>query len=587
MFWGSQANVGEPTVLQRALQRCRRAFMVLAIFSSFYNVLLLASPLYMLQVYDRVLTSRSLETLLYLTLIALFVLIATAVFDFVRTRVGQHIGMWFERALSGEILERSVRGAVHGHRYGIEKLRDVGTVRNVLGGGSAFALMDIIWMPFFLAIIFLAHWALGAVAVISMVIVSGLAIANEILTREPNRNANAATNRSMQRAADTTRGAETVEAMGMFPGLYRLWTRELDQAQKTSDAAMTMNAGFLAVSRFMRQAVQVAMLGVGAYLVVRQEMSPGGMIAATLIVGRALQPLEMLVGQWRQILNARLAYQRLGQMLAEPLARDQTVELPDPKGSLTVDRLTYVPRGQQRMVIKSVTFELPAAQSLAVIGPSGAGKSTLARLLVGVLAPTAGSVRLDAANLQDWDPYQRGKHVGYLPQEVELFDGTIRDNIARMGEGSDQDVIAAAKLADVHDLILHLPQGYMTKYGEGGVQLSAGQKQRIALARALYGMPKLVVMDEPNSALDLEGEMALVRAMQAMKAAGVTVVIITHRPRVVSGVDKMLVLRNGAVDMFGAAKTVMERMRIADATDRPAALPPADGSAAPRAREVR
>ncbi|WP_377810333.1 type I secretion system permease/ATPase [Azospirillum sp. A29] len=549
------------------LRRCRAPLMWATGFSLLINVLMLTSSLYMMQIYDRVLPSGSLPTLLFLSLITAGALALLSALDFVRSRLLGTLGDWLERRLAPPILERMVEGALLGRREGTAMLRDLGTLHSVLGNGAAF-LFDVPWVPVYLALIYALHPVLGHLAVASALLLFVLALVNDRITRACLREATAASNRAVATAEATLRNAEVVDAMHLLPGLASRWGRDHSHALDAQDRAHRRGAVLLNITKFVRQLVQVALLGTGAWLVVRHEMGAGSMMASSLVVGRALSPVEQAIGGWRQVSAGREAWRRLSAAFGRPRRRVPGLPLPEPAGQLSVRNVAFrIGGGEQdgtapgRTVLHNISFDARPGEALAVIGPSAAGKSTLARLLVGLHPPLAGVVRLDGADLFQWRRDDVGRHIGYLPQDVELFAGSVAENIARMGEPDPRAVVEAATLADCHAMILRLPQGYDTQVGDGGAFLSGGQRQRVALARALYGAPKLVVLDEPNASLDAEGEQALNRAIAALKERGACVIVIGHRPGTLAQVDRILSLRDGRVEAFGLRAEVLEALK--------------------------
>jgi PrtD family type I secretion system ABC transporter len=540
--------------------RLRPFFVYAGVFSLAINLLLLAPTLYMLQVFDRVLTSRSQETLVVLSLATAVALLGMALLEALRSRLLAVAGAALDRRLGPQVLEGLLAQAARagGSEY-VHGLRDVGTLRSVLTGQGVLALYDVPWLPLFLFVIFLFHPLLGIVAVAGALVMALLAIMNERLTREPLERAQVEQRRAGRVIDANLRNAEVTAALGMLPAVTRHWMALNDTALRSQTQAANLGGSFTAATKFMRQFIQIAMLAMGAWLVIDQHLTSGLMIAATILLGRALAPVESLIASWRGLVEARSALSRLGRLLAEesPAA---TTQLPAPRGALKVERAVFGVKGVERPVLRGVSFEIAAGETLGIIGPSASGKSTLARLLVGVWRPASGVVRLDGADVAAWPRADLGPYVGYVPQDVELFGGTVAQNIARMGEPDAAKVVQAAQGAQVHELILRLPKGYDTEIGDGGSSLSPGQRQRIALARALYGAPRLVVLDEPNANLDREGDEALVGVLQRLKAEKVTVVIIAHRPSLLGSADKLLVLRDGAVDLFGSRNEVLSRV---------------------------
>ena len=542
------------------LNQYRSYFLYAGIFSFFTNLLLLAPAIYMLQVFDRVLTSRHEETLVLLTLITVAALMGMMLLEVVRSRILAGAALAMDRRLGAVVLDRLLEGALRpGAEQSLHGMKDVATLRAFLTGPGIQALFDSPWLPIFIVIIFLFHPLMGAVALAGAILIFLLALANERLTRGPLEQQQTEGRRAGRFVDLSLRNAEVVGALGMKAGVTATWERLNREALRRQLVAAQWSARITSLSRFTRQMIQVVMLGAGAWLVIDLHVSPGVMIAATILLGRALAPVELLIQGWRTMVEARSAMRRLSMLATEPDAMPSTA-LPAPAGQLHSERVVFGFKGNERPVLKGVTFDLEPGESLAILGPSASGKSTLARLLIGVWRPLSGVVRLDGADVAAWSRAELGPHVGYLPQDVELFAGTVSDNIARLERGADEAVVEAAIRANAHDMILRLPQGYDTQIGEGGSALSGGQRQRIALARALYGAPKLVILDEPNASLDAEGEASLGKTLEGLKERGATVVVITHRPGIVSTMDKVLVLRDGAVDYFGPTDEFLQKV---------------------------
>ncbi len=557
--------------LTLALARCRRVWGGVAVFSAVLNLLMLAVPLYMMQVYDRVLTTGSVDTLLALTTLVAATLMVFGLLEASRGRVLTRAGAWLDRELGSPVLAGGVAAALRaGGGVSAQGLRDLATVRGYLGGPGVLPLFDAPWAPVFLGIVFLVHPVLGWIGLAGALVLFGCAVLNDLATRKKLTEANGAAVRSLNAADAAIRNADAIAAMGMLPALARRWGeaggRGLDLQTAASDASGIISA----LAKVVRFGLQVAMLGVGAWLVLGHEMTPGGMIAAAVILARGLAPLEQLITSWRALVGARTAWRRLRELTDGGRDRGEGTALPRPVGRVAVEKVGYVPPGMREPVLRQVSLRLDPGDALGIVGPSGAGKTTLVRLLVGSLTPTAGHVRLDGADVTAWPDPDRGRHVGYLPQTVELFAGTVRDNIARLGEAEDEVVVEAARRAGAHEVILALPEGYDTLIGEGGVPISGGQRQRIALARAVFGNPALVVLDEPNAHLDADGEQALVEAVVGMCAQGVTVVLIAQRAGVMAQVDKMLVLQAGAATSFGPREKVLATLRRPAMTAEPA-----------------
>jgi ATP-binding cassette subfamily C protein/ATP-binding cassette subfamily C protein EexD len=531
-----------------------------AVFSGVVNLLQLTVSLYMMQVFDRVLSTRSLDTLYYLTAIAVFALLVMAALDGLRGQVMQRLANWIEGKVAPEAFLRAIESQLRGRPYRMEALRDLAACRSWMGSPASLTLFDVPWVPIFLAVIFLLNPVLGWIALVGAALLFLLTLANEWATGKLLRQASTGAMASQRRAESIVRNAEVIDSMGMGPAVLQRWREGLSASLPQQDRAADRAALMLSITRFLRLAVQVAVLGVGAWLVLEQQITAGASIAASIIMGRALAPVEQMIGGWKQLVQARQGYRRLLAFLALPRLRPPGMALPEPTGQVAAERVTFGFPGQPVAIIKGVSFNLAAGESLAVIGPSAAGKTTLIRLMIGTLQPSAGTVRLDGADVFTWLREDFGRHVGYLPQDVELFDGTVLRNIARMADPDPELAFEAARLAGCHEMILRLPQGYDTEIGDGGQHLSGGQRQLIGLARALYGAPKLVVLDEPNSNLDGDAEQALIRGIEALKRRGVTVVLVSHRPTLVQGVDKVLLMRDGAVEAFGPRAEVLKRL---------------------------
>jgi PrtD family type I secretion system ABC transporter len=544
----------------RALARCRAALGWAAAFSLPINLLALTTSLYMMQVYDRVLASGSMATLAYLSLVALAAIALSGALDHVRARLLGTAADWLDRRIGPALLGRAVDGALAGRPGQAELLQDLGKLCGVLGSGIVF-LFDIPWVPVYLGLIYLLHPLLGRVAAASALLLLGLALLNDRIAWPALKEATDASLLARGIVAAAVRNTETVEAMHLLPGLERRWRRDHGMALDRQMAA-ARSASILLASRAMRQAMQVAILGTGAWLVVSHGMGAGAMLAASLVVGRAVAPLEQAVGGWRQLATGWEAWRRLTAAFDHAPRRDgDALPLPAPAGRLQVQGIVYRLPGQDRPVLNGVSFEAVPGEAVAVVGPSAAGKSMLARLAVGLHPPLIGTVRLDGSDLFQWRRDDIGRHIGYLAQDVGLFAGTVAENIARMDSPDPQVVVAAARIADCHTMIQRLPKGYDTEIGEGGVFLSGGQRQRIGLARALYGDPKLVVLDEPNATLDADGEQALGRAIAALKARRAIVLVICHRPGTLAQADRVVALREGRVEAFGPRAEVLEALK--------------------------
>jgi PrtD family type I secretion system ABC transporter len=548
------------------LNRCKFFVAYLWLFSLCLNVLQLAMPLYVMQLFDRVFGSRSLETLFFLTLIVVVSLAVSGLLDMLRSRLLVRAASALDHLLSPQVLAELLRSTARqdGDKHAFA-MRDVATLKNFLASRGITAFFDAPWTPIFVVIIYFFHPVLGLMATVGIAVMFGLAFLEEKLTREALDEAKARARRTGTFADRAVRNAEVVYALGMIPAVTRRWQDLNREAMVQQDVANARATEILAASKFVRTGLQVLMLATGAYLIIDQHVTQGIMMGAGLILGRALMPIEMVISAWKNSIEARAAYARLSAMMGEVEGRAPPIALPEPAGALRVERVVFTRTTIVNPILKGVSFELAPGESLGLIGPSAAGKSTLARVVMGLWRPLSGAVRLDGASIADLDREALARHVGYLPQDVELFSGTVAENIARLGDPREQSeaVVAAAQAAGVHELILRLPDAYETNIGADGARLSGGQRQRIGLARALFGRPKLVVLDEPNSNLDSEGEEALMRAMQHLKQIGATLIVITHRPSVLASIDKMAVLRDGRMELYGSRQEVMAKLGMA------------------------
>lgn len=554
---------GGGSELATAMRSCKAAFIGVAIFSGVINVLMLSGAIYMLEIYDRVLPSRSLPTLIGLTILVAILYGGQGLLDFVRGRVLVRLGAAVTEALGARLYSSVLKlpqktGHISG---GLQPMRDLDSIRGFLAGSGPGALFDLPWLPLYLIVIFAFHFLLGVTALVGALLLVTLTFIAERLTRNPVRSASKAGNFRDTLVNGGYRNAEVVTAMGMVGRMTERWEEAnsefVDEQRKTSDIA----GGFGAVSKVLRLMLQSAMLGVGAWLVIEQEATAGIIIAASILSSRALAPVDLAIANWRGFTTAREGWRRLNTILALLPAETERVPLPAPSRYVAVQSVAIAAPGTKRLLVEDATFAMEAGHALAVIGPSGSGKSTLVRALVGAWHPTAGRVQLDGADLDQWAPEERGRHIGYLPQDVELFAGTVAANIARFEREADPAlVISAAKAAGVHDLIVSFRDGYETQIGEQGEALSAGQRQRIALARALYRDPFLVVLDEPNSNLDGEGEQALNNAILSVRESGGIVVLVAHRPSVLVTVDFVLAMDLGRIHAFGPKDEVFAKL---------------------------
>ena len=544
-----------------ALREFKGAFWSVGVFSAIINLLMLVPSLYMLQVYDRVLGSSNETTLLMLTLMMVVAYLCMSVLELVRSfvlvRVGAKLDMRLNKRVYTAAFEQNLKKA--GGNAG-QALQDLTVIRQFLTGSGIFAFFDVPWFPIYLAVIFLFDTSLGVFSLCGTIVLIALAYANERVSKKPLAEATAMSIISTNLATNNLRNAEVIEAMGMLPNLMSRWFslhgRFLQLQAEASEKAGIVGA----LTKFVRITLQSLILGYGALLVLQNQITPGMMIVGSILMGRALSPVEQVIGIWKSWSGTRSAYERLEALLSQNAPREPGMALQKPLGRLAVEVVTAAPPGSQVAVIKGLSFSIEPGDVLGVIGPSGSGKSTLARLLVGVWPSAMGKVRLDGADIYRWNKDELGPSIGYLPQDIELFAGSVSENIARFGVIDSEKVITAARLAGVHDMILHFPQGYDTLLGDGGAGLSGGQRQRIALARAMYGDPALIVLDEPNSNLDDLGEQALVAAINEMRAKGRTIVLITHRTNALATTNKLLMLKDGVAQFFGPRDQVLAEL---------------------------
>jgi PrtD family type I secretion system ABC transporter len=564
-----------------------RSFVLLAAAASFIlNIALLMPAIYMMQVFDRVFTSSSVETLLMLGLITLVFLVLGAFVDTVRTRSLAWAGRSLDRKLAPAAIRSSLQeAAVAPGRADTDALRDIAQLRTFLSGPGVLALFDAPWATLYLALITLMHPLLGLTATLGAVVLVALGVITDRLTRESAGLSLRTARISTRTAERLARNAEVIVGMRMTGAAVERWREQHEQSLRAQEAHGRASSVLAALARTLRQVLQIVMLGFGAWLVIDMQASSGIMIAATVLLSRALQPVEHLISGWRALTDARGAWQRLGQRNAD-LPADSAVVLPTPRGRIEVERLAYAFASSSRPLLRNVNFALAPGESLGVIGASASGKTTLIRLLLGLSRPQTGCVRLDGADTSRWHREALGEHIGYVPQAVELFCGTVAENIARLGTLSGPNVseriVRAARLAHAHEMILQLPDGYETQIGDGGAVLSGGQRQRIALARALYGEPRLIVLDEPSAHLDAAGEGALLAALAELKSRGVTVIMVTHSTTFMAALDKLALLKSGTLEMFGPSATVLARLRSPPAmTQRVVAFPPGKSSEVP------
>ena len=546
------------------MPRYRKTLLMVALFSAVANLLMLTGPLFMLQIYDRVLTSQSVPTLMALAVIVGVLFLFYGLFEFVRGRIMGRLGNLLDHHLNEEAFSLYVGSPLKGGKQAqMRPLQDLQQVRRFLASPAALALFDLPWMPLYLMIVFLLHPVLGWVATIGGIFLVVIALINERLSRKVLQDAQNHSNEEMNLAQSVRSSAESLKALGMLGAMQGQFARHHDEAVLASDKAASYTSLFGSMTKSFRLAIQSAILGTGAYLAIAGEMSAGAMIAASIIFARALAPVEQIIGQWRMIAMARVSWHRLKEVFDRPKEAEPMAVLSSPERLLSVSELGVAPPGGRKMLINQVAFILRAGEGLGIVGNSGSGKSTLARALIGAWPAARGEIRLDGATLDQWSPEILGKSIGYMPQDIVLFDGTVLENISRFSaDASFESVQKAGELSGAHEMILQLPQGYDTRLGGlDGVQLSAGQRQRVALARAVFGDPFLVVLDEPNSNLDAQGDAALNQAILALRKQGSIVLVVAHRTNVLSTLDKLLVMEAGQVHMFGPRAEVLARLK--------------------------
>ena len=554
-------NVDENS-LQAALKACKGSFISVGIFSFFVNALMLVPTFYMLQVYGRVMTSGSIPTLVMLTIIMTLLVATMGALELVRSRIMVRVSTQLDVLLSRSVYRASFKRALDsgGMDASAQPLNDLTGLRQFMTGNGLFAFFDAPWLPIYIAVMFMFHPWYGWVAIGSAIILLILAALNEKMTGKALAEANKENLGASLYTSKNLRNAEVIESMGMLNTLIHRWSGRQKNVLMLQSVASDKGGAIAAISKTFRMLIQSLILGLGAYLAINHEISAGLVIAGSVLLGRALAPIDLIIGSWKGFISARSQYNRLNEILDKQKAEPDRMSLPAPEGHVNVENIIVSPPGSRTPVIKGISFTVPAGMVVGVIGPSASGKSTLARALLGIWVPQHGVVRLDGADISSWDKSELGPHIGYLPQDIELFEGSISENIARFSEVDAEKVVLAAKTAGVHEMILQLADGYDTVIGSDGANLSGGQRQRIGLARAIYGTPKLIILDEPNSNLDEVGEKALALAIQQLKAAGSTVFVITHRTNILTQLDRLLVMNNGTISMYGPREQVMAEL---------------------------
>lgn len=554
-------NVHENS-LQAALKACKGSFISVGIFSFFVNALMLVPTFYMLQVYGRVMTSGSIPTLVMLTIIMTILVVTMGALELVRSRIMVRVSTKLDVLLSRSVYRASFKRALDsgGMDASAQPLNDLTGLRQFMTGNGLFAFFDAPWLPIYIAVMFMFHPWYGWVAVGSAIILLILAALNEKMTGKALAEANKENLGANLYTSKNLRNAEVIESMGMLNTLIHRWSGRQKNVLMLQSVASDKGGAIAAISKTFRMLIQSLILGLGAYLAVNHEISAGLVIAGSVLLGRALAPIDLIIGSWKGFISARSQYGRLNEILDKQKSEPERMSLPAPEGHVNVENIIVSPPGSRNPVIKGISFAVPAGFVVGVIGPSASGKSTLARALLGIWVPQHGVVRLDGADISSWDKHELGPHIGYLPQDIELFEGSISENIARFSEVDAKKVVLAAKTAGVHEMILQLTDGYDTIIGGDSASLSGGQRQRIGLARAIYGEPRLIILDEPNSNLDEVGEKALAAAIQQLKAAGSTVFVITHRTNILTQLDRLLVMNNGTISMYGPREQVMAEL---------------------------
>lgn len=549
------------SVLIKTLAPLKGHFIAAGSFSFFINILMIVPAMYMLQVYDRAVGSQSESTLLMLTILMVFLMASMGCLEWVRSQVLVRAGSKMDELLSERLFNATFKQALFTGSGNSQPMNDLNGLRQFMTGNGLFAFFDAPWVPIYILIMFLFHTYFGVLAIFSVAYLGALTYANQKMTDGLLSEANKEAMQSNNVTTRNLRNAEVVESMGMLSNLRSRWRFHADNVINMQSSASDKAGLLTAISKSSRTTLQSLALGMGAYLAINQEISPGMMIAGSILLGRALAPVDLLVGSWKSFINARGQFERIDDILTRISQEKEKMELPVPTGALMAEGVNAAPPGSRTPVLRGINFSIAAGTALGIIGPSAAGKSTLARVLLGIWPVMSGAVRLDGADIFQWDREQLGPHVGYLPQDIELFDGTISENIARFGEIDADKIVEAAKLAGVHEMILKLPEGYDSRIGAGGGVLSGGQRQRIGLARAVYGEPKLVVLDEPNSNLDDVGDAALSAALAKLKQKGTTLIVISHRTSILSSVEKLMLLREGMIADFGDTRSVIEKLQ--------------------------
>lgn len=553
--------------IKETLISCKVMFKYALLFGCIINFLMLASPIYSMQVLDRVISSGNTHTLLMLTLVIVFALLLLSLLQTGRSFAMTKMGDWIETQLSAKTFASSVKSSLESKtNVGAQQLRDLQTIKSYLTSPALLTMVDLPWAIIFIIVLFIIHPWMGFISVIGGGILVGLSFLSDRITKPLYNSISDDSIKSMRQVEQATRNAEVIEVMGLLPNIIHSWQTMNHKVQSTQSLVVKKQALLSECSKFIRLVLQILVTGLGAYLVLQGKISTGAIIASSSLMGRGLAPFETAIISWKGFVNARKAYERLNSVHQIVDSEDKKMSLPAPEGSMSVENLFYSPPNMQHYIIKGVSFSLNPGETLAIIGPSAAGKTTLAKLIAGALRPSNGTVRIDGANLQDWNRHELGQYLGYLPQDVELFNGTIKENIGRMNlDASAEEVLAASQIAGVHEMILRLPKAYDTEIGFDGAMLSGGQRQRIALARTLFGNPKILILDEPNSNLDTAGESALAMALSLAKEKKITCIVVSHRNSILSIADKIMILQDGAMVKFGTKEEIMRPIQPTEA----------------------
>jgi PrtD family type I secretion system ABC transporter len=559
-FWFEQTNF---SLLKQTFLKYKKIFVYALWFSFIINLLTLAMPIYSLQILDRVISSSSLETLLMLTVIVIITLVFLGFFNIIRSFVFFQISKNLDDDLASKILKDSI--SIYSNHKNISPTqlsRDFASLKNFISSQIMHTIFDAPWAIIFIISIFFVHYINGLVVLLAAIILMFLAYLNDYSIKDDIKKANEANVKSLRYIEFSSRNAEVIEAMGMKNNLLKHWQNIMDSSNNLQQKVNEKTTLISSITKSIRMIIQILMMGIGAYLVINRQMSGGGIIATSILAGKALAPFDAGISIWKNYVNAKKSYDRIDKFL-ETVENSDLIEgtlLPEPKGNIKVEKLVFSPKNSQKPILKGLSFEINQGEIIGIIGPSGAGKTTLAKLLIGIYKPSSGTVRLDNAEVYRWDKEDLGRFVGYIPQDIELFEGTIKNNIARMNEETDdQKILKAAKIVDADSLILHLEKGYETQVGESGTCLSLGQAQRIGLARAFYGDPRIIILDEPNSHLDIQGEKAFAKAIEYARMQKITMIIIAHRTSVLANVDKIMVLQDGIINSFDERDKVIKQ----------------------------